>query len=101
MTAHFYEAQRHWHQRRHIAPKVERSEVPPAASYPLLRAPDILDHHRDVMARGFARFALDAEACIEQLVIRRWQRLRPLPRHRAVAVCLTRRARHDQRRILE
>jgi len=89
------------HQRRHVAPQVEAAVIPRRAPYPLLRAADILDHHRDVMARGFRRLSLDAEAGLEQRVIRRWQRFRPFPRHRAVTVGLARRRSHDTGGCLE
>src|SRR5271165_7358073 len=89
------------HQRRHIAPQVERPEVPPRPAHPWLRAPDVLDHHRDMPPRRLACLPLNPETRVEQSVVRRRKRLCPRPRHGAIAVRLTWRRRHDQRRVPE
>ena len=54
------------HQRRHIAPQIERSEVPASSPDPRLGAAHVLDDHRDMPAGSLACLALDAKAGIEQ-----------------------------------
>lgn len=75
--------------------------MPLRPAHPTLSAAHVLDHHRDIAPGGLRRLALDAEAGIEQRIIGRRQRLRFLPRHRAVAVCLAGRRCDDTGRVAE
>src|SRR3990167_7123729 len=89
------------HQRRHIAPEVEAPIVPAGPPDPLPRPADVLPHERAVSPGRFTRLALNPKARLKQRVIRRRQRLRPLPRHRPIRIRLARRTRDNQGRVLE
>src|SRR6185437_10520734 len=93
--------ERDGHQCWHVAPQIERAKIPASPPHPFLRAAHVLNDQWNMPTSGFAGLALNAEANLEQCVVRRRERLGALPRHRPVAVGLTRRTRHDQRGILE
>src|SRR5258708_22635067 len=91
----------HRHQRRHIAPEVEASKIPPGTPDPLLRPAHVLDYQRDEMTCRFDGLALDAKARLEKGIVRWRQGLRTRPGHRSIAVCLAGRASNNQSSILE
>src|SRR6185312_6806052 len=86
-------------------------EVPTRATNPRDGAADILDDQRDIPAGRVARLALKTETGVEQRKLFRQQcgigpdlcreRLRSGPGHRRITKKLARRARHNQRNVLE
>jgi hypothetical protein len=65
--------------------------VPGGAAHPRLRAANILDDHRSVVARRGRRLPLNPEARLEQVVRWRRQLAHAFPWHRALGILLARR----------
>jgi len=89
------------HQRRHVAPQIERAEVPARSPHPFLRPAHVLHDQRDFTPSRLASLPLDTKARLEKRIVGRRQRLGALPRHGAIAVGLAGRGGDDQRGVLE